>query len=904
MNIDQLSHKENILVKAARKHNLKGIDVAIPRNTFTVITGVSGSGKSTLAFDTLYAEGQRRYVESLSAYARQFLDRLDKPEADYIKGISPAIAIEQKVVSTNSRSTVGTSTEIYDYLKILFARLGKIYSPKTGKEIKQQTIDDIHEELLQHENEKGLIYVPSEFHSEKAEDLIAQGFSRVRIKGDILDLADIEGKSSDFDLIIDRFVVSDDSDFESLIKESVEVSYEFTDGFCFIDLYKGNTIQTTKYSKFLEEDGVVFEEPSIELFNYNSPAGACRTCEGFGNVLGLSEDLIIPEKSLSVHGGAVAPWRTKNQLKWKYNFINNAHDFPIHRPYKDLSEAERDVLWNGDGVVKGINQFFEHKQKKIYKIQNRVLLSKYKGKTACPDCGGHRLRKEAQWIKIGGKSIAEVDSMTIQEVALWLESLIFNEREKAIAKRVLEEITNRISFLIKVGVPYMTLNRSSGSLSGGESQRINLASSIGSALVGALYILDEPSIGLHPRDTKKLIQVLEELNEVGNTVVVVEHDEDIIKAAQYVVDIGPFAGSEGGEVVFQGTSQDLLKSSTLTSDYIHGKKEVKIKRDRRVTKKTIGIVDAYKFNLKVDKFSFPLNSLVAVVGVSGSGKSTLLLEEFVPELRRYIDYDEKGRLTGDVDLIEEIEYVDQNPIGRSSRSNPVTYVKAYDDIRSLFASSPMSQLRAYKPGFFSLNVPGGRCEECQGEGVISVEMQFMADLKIKCTECKGKKFKDEILEVEVNGKNISQVLDLTVSDAIQFFDEVKTQSRTIQKLILKLKALEEVGLSYVKLGQASSTLSGGEAQRVKLAYFLIKGNTSKKTLFVFDEPTTGLHFHDVNQLLNSFAKLLELGHSVVVIEHNADVVKNSDYVIELGPEGGDKGGQIVYAGMNDGFELS
>lgn len=902
VNIDKLDAKKNILIKGARQHNLKNIDVVIPRNTFTVITGVSGSGKSTLAFDTLYAEGQRRYVESLSSYARQFLSRLDKPEVDYIKGISPAIAIEQKVISKNSRSSVGTITEVYDYLKVMFARVGQIISPVSGNEVLVESIDDIVQKLLTYEGKKAIIYVPRNFLAKKdVSELIAEGYSRARKDGEFCELESLTKKDQgSFDLVLDRIKVSSDEDAISAVKDSIEEVYLITDGYSSIDVWADDGVKTLQFSEHIEEGGVVFEEPHVNLFNFNSPTGACPTCEGFGETLGISEALVIPDVSKSVYEGAVACWNTKNQLKWKYNFIKASAEvgFPIHRPYFELDDDQKEFLWRGGVGVKGIDAFFAHKQKKIYKIQNRVLMSKYKGRTLCPECNGSKLRKEALYIKINGSSIADVSSMSIGEAHDWISSLDFKGDKLKIAERLIDEIKNRLEFLINVGVPYVTLNRAASTLSGGESQRINLASSLGSSLVGALYVLDEPSIGLHPKDTEKLITVLKELNKLGNTVVVVEHDEHIIRSASYLIDIGPLAGSLGGDLVFQGGVADMLEKDSLTSKYLSGTLKVGTKGKRTLSKKKITLNNAYLNNLKIKELSFPLNTLTVIMGMSGSGKSTLLLEELAPEIRSYLNSGVTSKVKGDLALIQHLEYVNQNPIGRSSRSNPVTYIKAYDDIRGLFASQPMSKLRGYKPGFFSLNVPGGRCENCQGEGQVTVEMQFMADLKIKCTECEGKKFKDEILEVEYQGLSIGDVLDLTVEEAITLFEAAKVGKRASfeTKIIAKMIPLKAVGLSYVKLGQASSTLSGGEAQRVKLAFFLVKGNVQKNTLFIFDEPTTGLHFHDVNQLLNSFTELIELGHTVFVIEHNMDVAKCADHLIELGPEGGDKGGEVTFEG--------
>jgi len=910
IDFSKLDAKKNILIKGARQHNLKNIDVVIPRNTFTVITGVSGSGKSTLAFDTLYAEGQRRYVESLSSYARQFLSRLDKPEVDFIKGISPAIAIEQKVISKNSRSSVGTITEVYDFLKVLFARLGKIVSPVTGNEVVVESIDDIVKKLVQYKGEKAIVYVPAKFLADREiDELIAEGYSRGRKDGEFCTLELLKKKDKGtFDLIIDRIKVSTDDDAITAVKDSIEDVYLMTEGYCSIDVMKKEEVITLNFSEHIEEDGLLFEEPHVNLFNHNSPTGACPTCEGFGQTLGISETLVVPDVTKSVYEGAVACWNTPNQLKWKDNFMKASAElgFPIHRAYHELDKIHKDLLWKGGKDVKGIDAFFAHKQMKIYKIQNRVLMSKYKGRALCPECGGAKLRKEALYIKIDGDTIADVASMSIKQTHNWISNLDFKGDDFKIAERLLAEISNRLEFLINVGVPYITLDRAANTLSGGESQRINLASSLGSSLVGALYVLDEPSIGLHPKDTEKLISVLKKLNQLGNTVVVVEHDEDIIRSASYLIDIGPLAGSMGGELVFQGKVADMLSKDSLTSKYLSGELNVGKKGKGITSNKKITLKNALLNNLKIKEVTFPLNTLTVIMGMSGSGKSTLLLEELVPEVRSHLNSGVTSKLSGDLELIQNLEYVNQNPIGRSSRSNPVTYIKAYDDIRALFASQPMSKLRGYKPGFFSLNVPGGRCENCQGEGQVTVEMQFMADLKIKCTECEGKKFKDEILEVKYQGLSIGDLLSLTVEDAITVFESVSPVKKSgfEAKIIAKMNPLKAVGLSYVKLGQASSTLSGGEAQRVKLAFFLIKGNVQKNTLFIFDEPTTGLHFHDVNQLLKSFTELIDLGHTVFVIEHNMDVAKCADHLIELGPEGGDKGGEITYEGSPDKYFTS
>lgn len=893
---------KNIIIKGAKLHNLKNIDVEIPRNSFTVITGVSGSGKSSLAFDTLYAEGQRRYVESLSSYARQFMGKLEKPDVEYIHGISPAIAIEQKVITRNPRSTVGTTTEIYDYLKVLFARLGKIISPVSGNEVKRDEVSDVVEFILSKDSKtKGIVYLKySKITEVELNQLVEYGYSRARLKNEFCQLSDIK-PNQDFDLVVDRFLIKNDEDFENQISDSINTAFKEKDGECWVDLFIGEKIKTRHFSNKLEADGMLFEVPNTEMFNFNSPLGACKTCEGFGKILGISESLVIPDPNLSVHSECVAPWKGPKLGEWRKQLINNAHnvDFPVHTAYKDLSEKEKSLLWDGSKHFLGIHDFFNGLQEKIYKIQNRVLISRYKGRTDCHECKGQRLKKESLAIKIGGRNIAELTNMTIEEISVFFQELKFSEREIKIVKRLIEEITNRLIFLNNVGVGYISLGRLSNTLSGGESQRINLASRLGSSLVGSLYVLDEPSIGLHPKDTAQLIEVLKGLNKIGNTVVVVEHDEEIMRCASHIIDIGPKAGIYGGEVVFEGDHKKLLKSkSSLTTKYLNGDLEIEIP-NKKEPKKFITLKDCSSNNLKINKVDIPLNSLTVITGVSGSGKSSLVKNELIPEVKSYLNGGEHNKISGNLSNIESIEYVDQNPIGKSSRSNPVTYVKAFDEIRNIFTKQPMASLRGYKPSHFSLNVPNGRCEKCQGEGYINIEMQFMADLKVKCEECKGKRYKEEVLEVEYNGKNIFDILNLSIDEAIEFFKQFADPNRktTLEgKLINKLLPLQKVGLGYIKLGQSSSTLSGGEAQRVKLAYFLIKGNNSSKTLFVFDEPTTGLHFHDINLLLNSFYALIDQGHSIIVIEHNPEIMKCANWIIDLGPGGGKYGGEICYEG--------
>ena len=898
--------EQYIELKGVRVHNLKNIDLNIELNKFIVITGVSGSGKSSLAFDTLYAEGQRRYVESLSAYARQFLGRLNKPECDSIKGIPPAIAIEQRVTSSNPRSTVGTSTEIYDYLKLLYARAGQTFSPTTGKEVKRDHVDDIVRFVLEHEGKTAVILaLPEEKDLRDVDTLkmyFSQGFIRVKTEEGYLRIDDIvEGTQElplegEVYLVVNRLQVNQEPDTISRIAESVETAFYEGEGQCFIEI--DGTVHS--FSNRFEENGVAFNEPSVNMFSFNSPIGACPRCEGYGKILGIDENLVIPNKSLSVYEDAVMCWRGEKMSEWKKDLLRNAHkvNFPVHTPYYELKPAEKDLLWNGCSHFAGINDFFTYLESKKYKIQNRVMIARYTGKTVCPDCHGTRLKPEASYVKICGKSITELVEMPISELKAFFDNLQLNTYQAKVAERILPEIQNRLEFLLEVGLGYLTLNRLSSTLSGGESQRINLATSLGSALVGSLYILDEPSIGLHSRDTNQLIQVLLKLRDLGNTVVVVEHDEDIIKAADEVIDIGPLAGYAGGEVVFQGNLEQLKAANTLTSDYLSGKQYIAVPKKRREWKKKITLSGATENNLKNLTIDFPLKVMTAVTGVSGSGKSTLIKTILVPALRKMLggtpDYiGSYNQITGDLRYIKEVEFIDQNPIGKSTRSNPATYLKVWDDIRKLFADTQAARLQGFKPSHFSFNVPGGRCEECQGEGVIKVEMQFMADVYLECEHCKGRRFKDDILEIQYRGKNIYEVLEMTVNQAIEFFRE--GSSYTEYTIVDRLQKLADVGLGYVKLGQSSSTLSGGENQRVKLAYHLSKENT-EPTLFIFDEPTTGLHFHDIHKLVDSLNALIDRGHTVIVIEHHMDVIKCADYVIDLGPEGGEHGGYLVFAG--------
>jgi excinuclease ABC subunit A len=903
--ISILEPKKNILIKGAQIHNLKNLDVAIPRNKLVVITGLSGSGKSSLAFDTLYAEGQRRYVESLSSYARQFLGRLDKPKVDYIKGIAPAIAIEQKVNTTNARSTVGTSTEIYDYMKLLFARIGKTISPISGKEVKKDNVSDVINDVKTFETaSKWLLLAPIHLEQgrmleDKLKVLLQQGFARILVNNEVVRLDEIGQHSldnKDILLIIDRIIVKEEEEFFNRLADAVQTAFFEGKGECFLqDL---NTNKRINYNTNFTLDGITFLEPNIHLFSFNNPYGACPTCEGYGNIIGIDEELVIPNSSLSVYENSIYPWRGESMSWYNEQLVNNAYkfDFPIHKPFYELSENQKDLVWKGNKFFTGLNDFFKELEEKNYKIQNRVMLSRYRGKTKCSTCKGKRLRQETNNIKVGGKTISELVDMPIKNLIGFFNELHLSKYDLKVAKRLLIEINNRLAFLSDVGLDYLTLNRNSASLSGGESQRINLATSLGSSLVGSMYILDEPSIGLHPKDTERLIKVLKDLRDLGNTVIVVEHDEDIMKASDMIIDIGPEAGTYGGELVAQGDFAEILKSDSLTSQYLNGKLEITVPKKRRTSKNFIEVKGARENNLKNIDVTFPLDSLTVITGVSGSGKSTLVKKILFPALQKKLEgIGEKAgqftELAGSYSHIKSIEYVDQNPIGRSSRSNPVTYIKAYDDIRDLYSKEKLSKIRGYQPKHFSFNVDGGRCETCKGDGSINVEMVFMADVELPCETCGGKRFKKEILEVNFEGKNIDDILTMTIDDAIAFFTLHKQN-----KIIQKLQPLQDVGLGYVQLGQSSSTLSGGEAQRIKLASFLVKGTTKDKALFVFDEPTTGLHFHDIKKLLSSFEALLEKGHSIIVIEHNLDLIKCADYLIDLGPEGGENGGQLLAFG--------
>ncbi|WP_373058781.1 excinuclease ABC subunit UvrA [Zunongwangia sp. H14] len=907
MNIDvaKVNPKQNIIIKGAKLHNLKNINVVIPRNKLVVITGLSGSGKSSLAFDTLYAEGQRRYVESLSSYARQFLGRLNKPKVDYIKGIAPAIAIEQKVNSTNPRSTVGTSTEIYDYLKLLFARIGKTYSPVSGNEVKKNTVSDVISYVKSfEEGEKLLLLAPIHIENgrslEKKINILAQqGYSRIKVgdtvqRIDEADLKDLNPEKTS--LVVDRIITKDEEDFFNRLADAVEAAFFEGKGELYIQKMKDG--EQHHFSNKFELDGMSFLEPNVHLFSFNNPYGACPKCEGYGDVIGIDEDLVIPNTGLSIYENAIFPWRGESMSWYRDQLVNNSHkfDFPIHKPYYELTEEQKALVWNGNQYFEGLNQFFEFLESKAYKIQNRVMLSRYRGKTRCSMCKGKRLRPEAHYVKINGLNITDLVEKPLDEVRAFFKNLELNEYDTQIAKRLLTEIRNRLEFLSNVGLDYLTLNRKSNTLSGGESQRINLATSLGSSLVGSMYILDEPSIGLHPRDTERLIGVLQHLRNLGNTVIVVEHDEDIMNAADEIIDIGPEAGTNGGEVVATGNLPQILKSTSLTAKYLNGEMKIEVPQKRRTSKQLITVVGARENNLKNIDVTFPLGIFTAITGVSGSGKSTLVKKILYPAVQKELGgYGEKaGQFTevkGSFKNLGSVEFIDQNPIGRSSRSNPVTYIKAYDDIRNLYANQRLSSIRGYKAKHFSFNVDGGRCDTCKGEGEVTIEMQFMADVHLECEACDGKRFKKEVLEVTFADKNIDDVLNMTIDDATDFFSE-----NNEEKIVNKLKPLKDVGLGYVKLGQSSSTLSGGEAQRIKLASFLVKGNTKEKALFIFDEPTTGLHFHDIQKLLKSFNALIEKGHSVVVIEHNMDLVKCADHVIDLGPEGGQRGGNLVAEG--------
>lgn len=906
-----------IIIKGARVHNLKNIDVAIPKNELVVITGMSGSGKSSLAFDTLYAEGQRRYVESLSSYARQFMGRMNKPDVDYIKGIAPAIAIEQKVITSNPRSTVGTSTEIYDYLKLLFSRIGETISPVSGKRVKKDTVTDVVNFVAGLPEESSVtILCPLHPHNnrslkEELAVLLQKGFLRVTLAGKLVKIEDILEDSSlknvkledpgSVNIVIDRVSVNMAEETLSRVADSAQTAFFEGKGDCYVE--ENGTIHV--FCDRFELDGIRFEEPTPNFFSFNNPFGACKKCEGYGKVIGIDEDLVIPDKSKSVYEGAIAPWRGEKMKTWLDKLVRSAikFDFPIHRSYSHLTEGQKALLWTGNSYFSGLNDFFKELEEQVYKIQYRVMLSRYRGKTTCPECKGSRLRQDASYVKIGassgteGKSITDIVLMPLDKALEFFETLVLNSTDQKIAKRLLTEITNRIRFLNDVGLSYLTLNRLSNTLSGGESQRINLATSLGSSLVGSVYVLDEPSIGLHPRDTQRLIGVLKSLRDVGNTVLVVEHEEEIMEAADHLIDIGPAAGTHGGNLVFAGTYKEILKDkNSLTGKYLSGEEAIEIPQSRRKWHDFVEVKGARENNLKNIDVKFPLHVFTCVTGVSGSGKTSLVKRVLQPALQKAIGHysgEQTGmhdEITGDFDKIEQVELVDQNPIGRSSRSNPVTYVKAWDEIRNLYASQNSAKATGLKPSAFSFNVEGGRCDVCQGEGEVKIEMQFMADIFLPCEACDGKRFKQHILDITYKEKNVSEVLDMTIDEALEFFSSE-------HKILTKIQPLVDVGLGYVHLGQSSNTLSGGEAQRIKLASFLVKGHTNKKTIFIFDEPTTGLHFHDIKKLLKSFDALISQGNTILVIEHNMDVIKCADWVIDIGPEGGDNGGKIVFEGL-------
>ena len=910
-----VSPKHFIIIKKARVNNLKNLSVAIPRKRLVVITGLSGSGKSSLAFDTLYAEGQRRYVESLSSYARQFLGKTDKPEVDSITGIAPAIAIEQKVKTHNPRSTVGTSTEVYEYIKLLFARIGKTFSPVSGRVVKRDSVTDVTEYLLNLPADTQVLIISPLVISQnrKAEQqlqiLLQQGFSRVKYQNRIVRIEELLETEKNIDakacfLVIDRVRIdSSDHDLPARIADSVQTAFYEGNGYCLVTFKENGKEKTIDFSNKFELDGIRFEEPSVNMFTFNNPYGACKTCGGFGTVIGIDENQVIPNKNLSVFEGAVACWKGEKMGAYKNMLVNSAYkfDFPIHKPYSELTDEQKELLWNGNEYFEGINDFFKMVEENSYKIQYRVMMSRYRGKTKCPDCKGTRLRKDATWVKVAGKSVTDIVNMELEQALDFFETIELNEHDHSVAKRLLTEIVNRLRFLNDVGLGYLTMNRLSNTLSGGESQRINLATSLGSSLTGSMYILDEPSIGLHPKDTDRLIKVLKRLRDIGNSVIVVEHDEEIIKASDEIIDIGPHAGEHGGELIFQGTFDELKNNKTsYTARYLVHDLSIPVPATRRKWRNFIEIKGASEHNLKNIDVKIPLNTLTVITGVSGSGKSTLVKNILYPAMKKRLgEYGNNtgsySEISGDLNAVKALEYIDQNPIGRSSRSNPATYLKAYDDIRQLFSVQPLAKLRGLKPGTFSFNIPGGRCEQCEGEGVIRVEMQFMADIFLKCEACHGKRFKEEVLEIKYKDKNIADILEMTVSEALTFFGEGKPGA-TEKKIIEKLKPLEETGLGYLRLGQPSNTLSGGEAQRVKLAFFLSKGQTEKPTLFIFDEPTTGLHFHDIHKLLHAFNALIENGHSVVVIEHNSDIIKSADWIIDLGPGGGKEGGKLIFEG--------
>ncbi|MFN8310343.1 MAG: excinuclease ABC subunit UvrA [Chitinophagales bacterium] len=900
-----------IVIKGARVHNLKNVDLELPKNQFIVFTGVSGSGKSSLSIDTLYAEGQRRYVESLTSYARQFLSRMDKPDVDYIKGLCPAIAIEQKVSTRTTRSTVGSLTEIYDYLRLLYARLGKTYSPISGALVSKHEVNDVVNYIFGlPAGEKVFLYFENQFKGKLNDELkllLQKGFTRVLWAEEtveiesILEASDVlKSKVKSVFVLVDRLVVKpDDEELQSRAADSIQTAFNEGNHECLVvTSANGRSVFNNRF----EADGMAFEIPTQNLFNFNNPYGACKTCEGFGSVMGIDEDLVIPDKNLSVYEGAIAPWRGEKMSEWAEALIKKGiyFDFPIHRSYKDLTEAEKKLLWTGNTFFDGLTYFFQYLEEKAYKIQYRVMLSRYRGKTTCPDCKGSRIRKDAQYVIIGGKNISELLLIPIKELHEFFKTVTFSKEEFKIADRILLEINNRLQTMMDVGLGYLSLNRLSNTLSGGETQRINLTRSIGSNLTASMYILDEPSIGLHQRDTERLIAVLKNLRDLGNTVIVVEHDEDIMKACDHIVDMGPEAGIHGGKVIYSGPAKDIVKDAdSLTGKYLRNELQIPFSATRRKATNYIELTGASQHNLKNVDVKIPLESLTVVSGVSGSGKTTLIKKILAPALFRLFDGagEKPGafrELKGDLKRISAVEMIDQNPLGRSSRSNPVTYVKAWDHVRDLFSKQQLSKIRGYTPGTFSFNIEGGRCETCKGEGEVVVEMQFLADVHLKCEACNGRKFKEDVLEVEYKGKNVYDILELSIDEAITFFKDEKD-------IIQKIAPLQKVGLGYVKLGQSSSTLSGGEAQRVKLASFLTRGSAPDPIFFIFDEPTTGLHFHDIRKLMDSFQQLIEAGHTVLVIEHNMDVIKCADWLIDLGPEGGDEGGNLLYQGIPEGI---
>lgn len=911
--IEELDSKKYIIIKGAKMHNLRDVDVAIKRNSFTVVSGLSGSGKSSLAFDTLYAEGQRRYIESLSSYARQFLGKIEKPKVDYIRGISPAVAIEQKVNTRNPRSTVGTSTEIYDYIKLLYARAGRTYSPISGEEVKKNTVMDVVDFVLKQEEGAKLLltidisYTSLEELKQKLDLLEQNGFARILINDKVERLSKIEKPSEgDYKLIVDRIVINhEDEGFRNRLADSVELAFYEGHGVLHVREFD-NPNNANEFSNLFELDGIRFEEPDVHFLSFNNPRGACKKCEGFGSVIGIDADLVIPDKSLSVFQDAIVCWKGDKMGVWKEELLSSASkfDFPIHRAYEDLSKKEKELLWKGNKSFKGINAFFTYLEEKAYKIQFRVMLSRYRGKTLCPECNGTRLRQDANYVKVAGHSISELLLMPIDVLKAHFENISLDEYEAKVAKRLLVEINNRLLYLTDVGLSYLTLNRLSNSLSGGESQRIQLATSLGSALVGSMYILDEPSIGLHPRDTERLIVVLKNLQKVGNTLIVVEHDEDIMRSADELIDLGPEAGINGGYLVFQGNQEEIkAETKSITARYLNGLEAIPVPEVRRPWKYFIELKGAKENNLQDVDVKVPLGVFTVVTGVSGSGKSSLIRKVLHPALAKRIGGHSSIQtgvfksIEGNLNRVDSVEFIDQNPIGRSSRSNPVTFTKAFDDIRSLLADQPLAKMRGFKPAHFSFNVDVGRCESCQGEGEITVEMQFMPDIHLTCESCHGKRFKEEVLEVRYHEKSVNDILELSVDEAIAFF-EMHARKAAEKKIIQKLLPLQEVGLGYVSLGQSSSTLSGGEAQRIKLASFIGKGQSSENggTFFLFDEPTTGLHTHDIRKLMASFNKLIDLGHTILVIEHNLEVIKQADWIIDLGPDGGDRGGKIVFEG--------